>query len=99
MVAKALRILPAALEELKSAVAWYMLRSPMAAQRFVDEADRAISLITSHPMQWPAGKYSTRKITLRRFPFAVVYRITNELVEVVAVAHGHRQPGYWKERL
>ncbi len=45
MIAKFLHILPAALEEFKLAVAWYMHRSPSAAEKFVDEVDHAINLI------------------------------------------------------
>jgi hypothetical protein len=35
---------------------------------------------------------------LRRFPFGLVYRLGVEEVQVVAVAHLHRRPGYWKSR-
>jgi hypothetical protein len=30
-----------------------------------------------------------------RFPFAVCYRVTNTDVQITAVAHGKRKPGYW----
>ena len=33
------------------------------------------------------------------FLFTVVYREQTTIVEVVAIAHGRRKPGYWKERL
>jgi toxin ParE1/3/4 len=42
--------------------------------------------------------HGTRKYLLRRFPYAVIYRVTDEAIEVVAVAHGRRRPGYWKTR-
>jgi toxin ParE1/3/4 len=76
-----------------------MQRSPNAAQKFADEVDRSIDLVAAKPKQWPAGKFSTRKLTLRRFPFAVIYRITTERIEIVAFALGYRQPGYWEKRL
>jgi plasmid stabilization system protein ParE len=99
MATRELRILPAALDELESAVRWYLRQSPIAAEKFVAEVDHAVDLISAHPMRWPKGKYSTRKLTLQRFPFAVVYRTLSECVEVLAFAHGHRRPGYWKERI
>ena|SRR5579884_2372882 len=97
MDSRRLRILPAALEELKSAVGWYMGQNPTAADKF--EVDRAVELITRYPMMWPMSEYSTRKFALRRFPFAVIYRTAKDSVEVLAFAHGHRRPDYWRDRL
>jgi toxin ParE1/3/4 len=42
--------------------------------------------------------HGTRKFLLRRFPYAVVYRITESAIQVIAVAHGRRRPSYWKSR-
>jgi len=38
-------------------------------------------------------------VTLPRFPYAVVYRDQPERIEIVAVAHAARRPGYWQNRL
>jgi len=43
--------------------------------------------------------HGTRKLVLQRFPYVIVYREKESSVEILAVAHGHRQPGYWKDRL
>ena len=99
MGAKPLDIHPSALEELKSAVDWYLERSETAAGNFAAELDRAIDLIVNSPRRWPSGEHATRKFVLRRFPFAIVYRETEMTIQVLAVAHGHRRPGYWKRRL
>lgn len=99
MDVKLVQIHPVALTELKSALAWYLDRSETAAVRFVAELDRAIDLIAEAPKRWPAGEYSTRRFVLARFPFAVIYREKGTGVEVLAIAHGHRRPSYWKERL
>jgi hypothetical protein len=40
-----------------------------------------------------------RSFVLQRFPFSVVYLDDPDLVIIVAVAHGKRKPGYWKDRL
>jgi len=97
--AKRLEIHPAALEELKSAVVWYLQRSEPAAQEFVGEVDRAIDLIVESPSRWPKGDYATRRFVLKRFPFAISYRERESGIQILAVAHGHRRPGYWRDRL
>jgi toxin ParE1/3/4 len=40
-----------------------------------------------------------RRFVMRRFPFSIVYYIVDDIVRVVAVAHGKRRPGYWRVRL
>ena len=99
MAADQIEIHPAALSELKSAVEWYLERSEPAAQEFVAEVDRAIALVMQSPQRWPSGDFGTRRFVLQRFPFAITYREKNSGVQILAFAHGHRRPGYWKERL
>jgi plasmid stabilization system protein ParE len=53
MGAKRLNIHPAALEELKSALVWYLERSETAANNFAGELDTAIDLIVNSPRRWP----------------------------------------------
>jgi plasmid stabilization system protein ParE len=90
---------PAALEELKSAVSWYLERNETAALNFVTEVDQAIDLIAASPRRWPQDLRGTHKFVLRRFPFAIVYRERETDFQILAIAHGHRRPGYWKARL
>jgi hypothetical protein len=42
------------------------------------------------------SRYQT--FLLQRFPFGVVYREVGETLQIVAVARGRRNPGYWKGR-
>jgi plasmid stabilization system protein ParE len=99
MAAKALEIHPSALQELKEALGWYLERNKTAAVKFVAELNRAMDLLIAAPQRWPAGEHGSRKFVLRRFPFAVLYREKQGAVQVLAIAHGHRRPGYWKDRL
>lgn len=99
MAAKQLDIHPAALEELTSAIQWYFQRSESAAQRFVDEIEEALELVMKAPTRWPNYEGVSRRYILQRFPFAVVYRETRHGVQILAIAHGHRRPGYWRDRL
>jgi hypothetical protein len=55
--------------------------------------------IQSDPLRRPLRLDGTRQVKLPRFPYAVVYRDQPERIEIVAVAHGARRPGYWRDRL
>jgi hypothetical protein len=37
-------------------------------------------------------------LVLRRFPFVVFYSIDGASIDVYAVAHAKRRPGYWLDR-
>ena len=41
----------------------------------------------------------TRRSMIHRFPFGIYYRIKGELVIVVAVMHGSRNPKLWRESI
>ena len=55
--------------------------------------------IQSDPLHRPLRRDGTRKVTLPRFPYAVIYRDQPEWIEIIAVAHGARRPDYWRSRL
>jgi plasmid stabilization system protein ParE len=90
---------PAALEEAVAAAHWYHERSPIAAKRFVEELFQVFDKILEAPHRWPLGPNGTRKIKLPCFPFVVIYRESEKTIQILAVAHGKRRPGYWNTRL
>lgn len=90
---------PAAVAEARAAHAWYSERNRDAANAFMAEVDRAIALIAANPDRWPTHRFGTRRILLRRFPFALVFRHDQGAVIVFAFAHSRRRPAYWKDRL
>jgi plasmid stabilization system protein ParE len=98
-VSRALEYLNEAIKEAEAAAQWYAERSRTAASGFADEIDTAIAAIERNPEAWPSYDHGTRHYLLRRYPFSVVYRIEAARILVVAVAHGHRRPGYWASRL
>ena len=85
--------------EYEAVFEWYYVRSEFVASRFADELTRAIAVISDAPKRWPIANNGTRKFLLQRFPFTVFYREHPSGVQVLAVAHGHRKPSYWKNRL
>ena len=89
---------PEAVAEAREARLWYADRSPDAAAKFFGELERALDRIAEAPKRWPA-KSGVRKYVMRRFPFLVLFRVLDAKVEVIAVAHARRRPGYWADRL
>ncbi len=96
---KDVRLLAEAVDEAQAAFEWYAARSLQAAARFEKELSRAVEKIQDNPALHPSYIHGTRFCRLRRFPFLAVFREKPDTIEIVAVAHGHREPGYWKRRL
>jgi len=90
---------PQAIAEARVARRRYARIIAALAERFMDELDHAVNQIAATPAQWPPYLHGTRFYRLRRFPFLIVYRETALGVQVVAVAHARRRPGYWRRRL
>jgi plasmid stabilization system protein ParE len=86
--------------EYDAAFDWYLQRSADAALRFDAEVNRATAQILKAPKRWAAGFHGTRRFLLRQFPFILIYRerIDGE-IQILAVAHASRRPGFWKKRV
>ncbi len=83
---------------MRGAMRWYREHNPDAAEAFLTELERALLRIAEAPQRWPVVDVNRRRFVLRRFPFSILYRLTSSQVEVLAVAHGRRRPGYWRDR-
>ena len=88
---------PLADADAADAKAWYAGSGSAAADRFVDALADAVSAISEYPYAFQRVHGDTRRAVLRRFPYAVYYRITTEAVIVLAV-HGRQDPARWKAR-
>lgn len=88
-------------EELSVAADWYDEQRPGLGVEFVVEIGEAVAQIRDNPEGWPRWREDRpyRKRFLTRFPYVLFYVVAAEgHVEVVAVAHARRKPGYWLER-
>jgi len=92
-------LLPPAQAELDEAFAWYESQAPGLGQQFLSEALHAFHLARRFPHAWHPLSANTRRCRLKRFPYGVVYAIEGENALILASAHLHRKPGYWRARL
>lgn len=90
---------PEASRELEDAFEWYLERSLHAADAFLRETERAVTVIAEAPGIWPLFQAGTRRYILHRFPYSIIYRVADGGIEVVAVSHHKRRPRYWHGRL
>lgn len=91
---------PDVYDELEFARKWYAEKSVDLGNEFLDEINFALNVIQAAPEIWPVCVWvpGTRRFLVHRFPFGVFYRLTENNIQVLAVGHLHRIPGYWKSR-
>jgi toxin ParE1/3/4 len=90
---------PEAEEELYAAADFYEAGLAGLGSDFGEEVNRVIALLLEHPELGARTDSDLRHFVLRRFPFSVVYAAADQLIYIVAIAHGSREPGYWKARV
>jgi hypothetical protein len=96
---KPVKFHPQAESELAESAIFYNGRLPGLGDDFFAAVKLAGRQIQADPLRRPLRRDGTCKVTLPRFPYAVVYRDDPEQILIVAVAHGVRRPGYWQYRL
>jgi hypothetical protein len=85
--------------ELIEAVEYYNYEQTGLGDAFLIEIIRALERIRRYPDAWQPLSASTRRCKTRRFPYGIIYHQRESEILVVAVAHLHRKPFFWKNRL
>jgi len=88
----------AAKDELEEAAAWYEDRRRGLGVEFLNEIGEAIERAATHPERHPSVCGDVQRTVLRRFPYAIYFRQRNQVLVVLAVFHGRRNPLVWKQR-
>ena len=77
---------------------WYDGQRPGLGDDFVRSFERVIGLVSEHPEAFPEIAVGLRRALLGRFPYAVYYRLDDDLVDVIACLHTRRSPSRWRGR-
>lgn len=91
---------PAARLDLQEAAEYYRERGGVAlAQALFTAFENTMGLLMQHPLLGVPWKHGTRRLVMKHFPYAIVYRVLDTEICVLAVSHNNRRPGYWKQRI
>lgn len=81
------RPISAASADLVAAHDWYEQRSPGLGKDLVRMVDAAVAGIGRNPELFPPVHRGLRRVLVRRFPYAVFYRIDPDAVRLIGVLH------------
>ncbi len=89
----------AALEEAIEAAGWYERQQPGLGIRFLSQWRTAEARMVASPEIHRCFEGELRKCRFDVFPYALVFRICGTRLQIIAVMHMSRRPGYWRGRL
>ncbi len=93
------KFLQEAEEEFEMPASYYQEQSSGLGLEFISEVQRTCRLISASPNASTKIHNDIRWKLVRRFPFAVIYKVKLDSILIIAVAHQRRKPGYWLSRM
>ncbi|MBU0620838.1 MAG: hypothetical protein KJ795_03225 [Gammaproteobacteria bacterium] len=90
---------PAAAREHLDSIAFYESRLHGLGANYIAEFEATMKKVCAAPNSFSIEcPPDIHKAVMKRFPFNVLFRETGKVVQVLAVAHHRRRPGYWLGR-
>ena len=85
-------------KELNDAIDYYNECQNGLGHEFAEEVYSSIRNIISFPQAWAPLSPNTRRCLTNRFPYGVIYQITENEIFIIAVMQLNKEPGYWATR-
>ncbi|MEJ2624845.1 MAG: type II toxin-antitoxin system RelE/ParE family toxin [Pseudolabrys sp.] len=90
---------PQAKLELAEASDWYDAQDKGLGDELLHAFQAAIESIVSNPSRYQAIHGKARRALLGRFPYALIYTVSDEDITIVSCFHGSRDPKRWQSRV
>ncbi len=85
--------------DVAEAYRWYEERRAGLGEEFFKVVDDAFAVIERSPETFPRIYKDLRRVLTKRFPFAVFYVVSPEVISIVAILHQASDPERWKGRV
>ena len=85
--------------ELAEATEYYDQQQPGLGQDFLDAVRRTEAAIQQNPELWAFHEKPLRGRRVQPFSYKLLYREFPDRIQIVAVMHFSRLPGYWRDRI
>lgn len=86
-------------KELDYAIAYYEAQKVGLGLDLLSEVEKVLLKIQENPNLGTLHKIEgICRYTIQRFPYLIFYTELDDVIWVIAIAHGRRKPNYWKQR-
>ena len=90
---------PQVATDIAEAIEWYATRRPGLEVEFRGDFQTTLAAIERNPLQYQVVERGIRRASLRRFPYGIMYVVSDQELLIVACLHGRRNPAQWRGRL
>ncbi|MBD3789677.1 MAG: type II toxin-antitoxin system RelE/ParE family toxin [Campylobacterales bacterium] len=94
-----IEFLELAVQELNEAYSYYEEQQANLGNRFKQEIYNSLHRIAQSPKIYQKIQYDVRRCIVHKFPFNILFSIETDHLLVIAIAHHHREPDYWIDRV
>jgi plasmid stabilization system protein ParE len=89
---------PQARLELADASDWYDAQDKRLADELLFAFEETIKSIVQNPFQYQVVRGKARRVNLGKFPYGLIYTVSNDEIVVLSCFHGRRDPKRWQRR-
>jgi toxin ParE1/3/4 len=86
-------------QEIDNACHWYDERKSNLGDEFFRELEELLNRIASRPEAFPLAPSGRRRANMKRFPYAVSYRVLADRVRILCIHHERRDTSYGAGRV
>lgn len=100
-MSRTVRLATGAVPELDEAARRYDSQRRGLGDEFLEAVEEALASLrdwSSIGTPVETGGHGFRRMQVDGFPYHLPYRLTDDEVQVLAIAHDRRRPGYWASR-
>jgi len=84
--------------ELNEAADYYAQARPGLGAAFIAEVERAVAALAASPYAGEEVESGVRWWLVKRSPYSVLYRLRDDQIRILAIAHQKSRPFYWRGR-
>ncbi len=84
-----------ALADIEQAEAYYRDKLPALGLRFISDLEQTLIRVQTQPMLFRSVMPAIRKCRFKHFPYALLYRVKSQQIQIMAVIHLRKDPNDW----
>lgn len=92
-------VMTSVMHTISDAYDWYESRKSGLGDEFIDCVDELLNRVCMIPESYAIVYRDVRRAVIKRFPYAVYYRIISSRIVVTAIFHSRRDPKSWRLRI
>jgi hypothetical protein len=85
--------------DVREAAAWYDKRAPGLGDSFTTVVRQRVDDVIAHPLRFSKSDAGCHYAQIRRFPYVVLYDVTDTEILMLGVLHTARSMEKWRERM